>query len=136
MNLATIKGLLDPNHPRYVTGTEEDRKQARDEWHRTRYVARVMASSLPEIPRSDIEPLQFGRVEDVRSGTFYRVRRDSLADLDWTNAVAYYTDPAGTPVLLEQPSSGPANRAELQAREAEREARRSAPKPRRTRAKR
>ena len=132
MNISTITEFLDPSHERYATGTPEDRERARREWRQNRFTAQVMSSGMNEIPRSDIAALRFGVVEDTRTGTFYRVRRDGLIDLEWTNANAYFVDAAGAPVLLEQPP-GPKNRAELEQREAEREARRSAPKPRRTR---
>ena len=120
--------MLDPTDPRYVTGSPEDQKRARADWHRQRYIAQVMGSDL-EIPRADIAPLRFGVVEDTRTGTFYRRRRDQLPDLDYTSATAYYVDAAGSPVLLERPSTGPTNRSELEAQQAEREARRNAPKP-------
>jgi hypothetical protein len=124
-----LKTLLDRADPRYVTGSPEDRKRARDEWHRHKYIAEVMRSGLEEISRAEISPLRFGAVEDTRTGDFYRPRRDGLVDLNWTSAVAYYCDDAGTPILLERPSSGPQNRAEFEAHAAEREQRRNAPKP-------
>ena len=109
-----LSALLDPADQRYVTGSPEDRKRARDEWHRHRYAAQVMRSDLEEIPRADLAPLRFGVVEDTRTGAFYRPRRDGLVDLEYANAIAYYVDAAGTPVLLERPP-GPQNRAELEA---------------------
>ena len=128
---AALKTLLDPTDPRYVTGSPENRKHARDEWHRARFAGQVMSSQLEEIPRAHITFLRFGQVEDTRTGTFYRRRRDQLPDLDHANAVAYFIDAAGTPVLLERPT-GPKNRAELEQQQAEREQRRNAPKPRPT----
>ena len=67
-----LSALLDPADQRYVTGSPEDRKRARDEWHRHRYAAQVMRSDLEEIPRADLAPLRFGVVEDTRTGAFYR----------------------------------------------------------------
>jgi hypothetical protein len=124
-----LKTLLDPADPRYVTGSPEDRKRARDEWHRHKFTAEVMSSGLPEIPRVDIALLRFGMVENTRNGDLYRVRRDGLIDLNWTSAIAYYVDADGVPVLLEPSASGPKSRGELEAWEAEREQRRNAPKP-------
>ena len=116
--------LLDPSHPRSVTGSEEDRKQARAEWHQQRFTAEVMRSGLPEIPRADIAHQRFGVVEDTRNGTFFRARRDGLIDLHHTQAIAYYCDEAGTPILLERPP-GAQTRAELEAQQTEREQRRA-----------
>ena len=73
---------LDPSDARFAIGTEEDRKRARAEWHRQRFIAQVMRSGLEEIPRSDVEPFKFGLVEDTRNGRFYRRRRDALVDLN------------------------------------------------------
>ena len=129
MNRAALELALDPAHSKFVEGSEADRKRARDEWHRHRYIAQVMASDLEEIPRADITPLRFGVVEDTRTGDFYRPRRDGLVDVNFTNATAYYVDAGGTPVLLERPP-GPQNRAEREARQAAREQRRNTPKPR------
>jgi hypothetical protein len=127
---AALTELLDPTSPRFITGSEADQKQARDEWRRNRYVAEVMRSDLEEIPRSNLKPLRYGTLEDTTTGTFYRPRRDGLTDLnDATGTVAYYVDPDGTPVLLERPN-GPKTQAELEQQQAEREQRRNAPKSR------
>ena len=89
-----------------------------------------MRSGLEEIPRSNLEPFRFGTLEDTTTGTFYQPRRDGLIDFNYVkNAIAFYVDRAGLPVLLER-SNGPQTRAELEAREDEREQRRNAPKPR------
>ena len=90
MNRAALELALDPAHSKFVEGSEADRKRARDEWHRHRYIAQVMASDLEEIPRADITPLRFGVVEDTRTGFFYRPRRDGLVNVNFTNATAYY----------------------------------------------
>lgn len=58
-----MDALLDPTAAVFVTGTEEDRKQARDDWHRQRFVRQVMSSNLPEIPRSSLTFHRFGIVE-------------------------------------------------------------------------
>jgi hypothetical protein len=108
-----LASLLDPEHPRYVTARQIDRKRARDEWHRHRFVAEVMRANLEEIPRADLEFLRFGTVEDIRTGDLYRLRRDGLVDLEYTNAVAYYVGADSVPVLLERPP-GPQTRAELE----------------------
>jgi hypothetical protein len=123
---SALKALLDPAHPRYVTGSPEEREQARREWQQHRFTAQVMASNLEEIPRAHLELHRFGVVEDDRTGTFYRPRRDGLIDLEFTNAVAYYVDADGVAVLLERPS-GPATRSEVEQRRAEREQRRNTP---------
>jgi hypothetical protein len=46
-----LKALLDPTHPRFETGDEESRQQARAQWHRDRLVAQVLNSPLPELDR-------------------------------------------------------------------------------------
>jgi hypothetical protein len=116
---------LDPNDARFVVGTEADRKRAREDWHRQRFIAQVMGSGLQEIPRSHVEPFKFGLVEDTRNGRFYRCRRDALVDLNHTNATAFYVGHDGVPVLLEEPANGPQNRDELDAQQAERQERRA-----------
>lgn len=121
--------LLDPSDPKYVTGSEEDRQQARAEWHRHRYIAEVMRSDLTEVPRSNLEPFRHRTLEDTTTGTFYQPRLDGLIDLNYIpDAIAYYIDASGLPVLLEEPS-GPKTRAELEQYQAAREQRRNAPRP-------
>jgi hypothetical protein len=66
--------LLDPADQRFVTGTEADRKRARDQWHQQRFTAQVTGSDMEEIRRADVAPLRFGVVEDTRTGAFYRRR--------------------------------------------------------------
>jgi hypothetical protein len=122
--------VLDPSNPIYVTGTEEDRKRARDQWHRDRFVAQVRRSSLPELPRATLAFGRFGIVEDTTDGRLYRARRDEIGDLEYaTGVVAYYLNEAGLPVLLEEPP-GPQSRQALEEQQAAREARRKAPRPR------
>ena len=133
MNLRTSVPL-DPADARFVTGTAEEQRRARAEWRRARFIAQVMASNLPEIPRADLTSGRFGRLEDTRTGTFYRAALGQLHDLDYTPAVAYFVGVDGTPFLLERPS-GPKTRAELEQQQRERDERRNAPK-RRARAKR
>ena len=123
---AALTELLDPASPRFVTGSEDDKKQAREEWRRQRFIADVMRSDLTEIPRSNLEPFRYRTLEDTTTGTFYEPRLDGLIDLSYIPAaVAYYIDGSGLPVLLEEPH-GPKTRAELEARQAEREQRRNA----------
>ena len=127
---AALKVLLDPNDERFVTGSEADRKQAREEWHRQRFIADVMRSDLVEIPRSNLEPFRYRTLEDTTTGTFYQPRLDGLIDLNYNpGAVAYYIDATGLPVLLEEPA-GPRTRAELEQYHVAREQRRNARKPR------
>jgi hypothetical protein len=125
--------MLDPSHPVFVTGTPQEQAQARVEWRRQRFTAQVMRSNLEEIPRSDLASIHTGLLEDVRDGTFYRPRRDEVADLDHTpSAVAYFVDSRGNPILLERPS-GVKSRAELEQRRADRKALRAAKPIRRMR---
>jgi hypothetical protein len=125
--------MLHPSDPRFVTGTQEQIAELRREWYRQRFTAQVMRSNLEEIPRSDLASIHTGLLEDVRDGTFYRPRRDEVADLDHTpSAVAYFVDSRGNPILLERPT-GVKSRAELEQRRADREARRAAKPIRRMR---
>ena len=131
---AAARMILDPADARYVTGSEEERTKARQEWLRARFTHQVMSSDLEEIPRANLRPLRGPRVlEDTETGDFYFVRLDGMIDMDFVkSAVAYYCAGDGTPVLLERPPGGmPQTRAELERRRAEREQRRNAPKPRR-----
>jgi hypothetical protein len=125
--------MLHPSDPRFVTGTQEQIAEVRREWYRQRFAAQVMRSNLEEIPRSDLASIHTGLLEDVRDGTFYRPRRDEVADLDHTpSAVAYFVDSRGNPILLERPT-GVKSRAELEQRRADREALRAAKPIRRMR---
>ena len=128
---AALTKLLDPASPRFVTGSEDDKKQAREEWRRQRFTADVMRSDLTEMPRSNLQPFRYRTLEDTTTGTFSQPRLDGLTDLDHADAIAYFLDAAGTPVLLERPT-GVKSRRELEQHQAEREARRAAPKPRRS----
>ena len=121
--------LLDPTDAAFVTGTEEDRKKARDEWHKARFVRQMMSSNLPEIRRSSLAFHRFGIVEDTTDGRLYRARRDGVADIGYVDAAAYYFAASGVPVLLE-PAPGPKTKAELEQRQAARMERRNALKPR------
>lgn len=126
--------ILDPADHRLVVGSEEERKEARQEWLRARFTHQVMSSDLEELPRSRLQPLRGPRVlEDTESGDFYFVRLDGMIDMDFVkSAVAYYCAADGTPVLLERPPGGmPQTRQEFEQRRAEREQRRNAPRPRR-----
>ncbi len=123
--------MLDPSNPIYVTGTEEDRKRARDQWHRDRFLAQLLRSSLPEISRASLVDRRFGIVEDTTDGRLYRARRDEIGDLEYaTGVIAYYRTEAGVPVLLEEPPPGhPQTVDEERQRKAEREQQRSRPRP-------
>jgi hypothetical protein len=126
---AQLAQLLDPASSIYVEGSEESRKEAREAWHRHRFVGQVMSSSLEELPRSDLSFGRFGIVEHVPTGRLFRLRRDGLIDLEFVpNAVAFYCDETGLPILLE-PAPGAATRAEAEQRQAAREARRNQPRP-------
>ena len=134
-NRGMARMVLDPADPRFVTGSEEERAQARREWLRARFTHEVLSSKLPEIPRSRLQPVRGlpRTLEDTesRDGDFYVVYRGASVDLSFTeHLAAYYFDSSGVPVLLERPS-GVKSRAELEQRRAEREQRRNAPKPRR-----
>ena len=132
---AATRLILDPADPRYVTGSEEERVEARREWLRARLTHDVLSSKLPEIPRSRLQPVRGlrGMLEDTESptGDYYVVYRGASVDLSFAeNIVAYYFDAAGVPVLLERPT-GVKSRAELEQRRAERAQARNAPRPRR-----
>lgn len=130
---ATASVILDPADPRFETGSAEDRAKARAEWRRARFVHQVVNSGLQEIPRSRLQPLRGARLlEDTETGSFYVERRDGLIDLEYVpDAVGYYSDSTGLPILLEHPSSGAKSRAEMEQLQAKREQRRNAAKPRR-----
>jgi hypothetical protein len=125
---AALATLLDPNARAFVEGSEADIKQAREEWHRHRFVGQVMSSNLPEIPRSSLVFRRFRIVENAEDGRLYRLRLDAT-EVAIETAVAFFLDANGTPVLLEPPP-GPQTRAELEQQRAAREQRRNAPKPR------
>lgn len=120
---------LDPANPKFTVGSPEDRKKAVAQWRRDTFAAQVFRSTLEEIPASRLVPFWAGLVEDSTSGAFYRPRVDGLRDFNFAgNAVAYFCDDDGYPVLLERPSGFARNRAELEERRADRERRRNAPK--------
>jgi hypothetical protein len=124
--------MLNPTDPVFVVGSPQEQAQARAEWHRQRLIAQLMrADNVKEIPRADLRAFHAGVLEDTRTGEFYRPRRDGVIDLQYTQAVAYFFDAAGSPIVLERPS-GIQNRAEFEERQAERERRRSAPRPKPT----
>ena len=132
---AAARLILDPADPRYVTGSEEERAEARREWLRARFTHDVLSSKLPEIPRSRLQPVRGlpRTLEDTesRDGDYYTVYRGTSVDLNFAeNIVAYYFDSSGVPVLLERPT-GVKSRAELERRRAERAQARNAPRPRR-----
>ena len=122
-----LRTLLDPAHPRYVTGSPAPQA-------RTRRMAPAPLHRRGDALQAGGDPARRHRPAPVRCGrghamgTFYRQRRDGLIDLHFTNAVANFVEAAGVPVLLEPPP-GP-NRAELERQQAEREHREAAPKPR------
>jgi hypothetical protein len=121
---------MDPTDARFVTGTEESRRQARAEYRRQLRIAVAMKSGLPEFPRSDLGFHKFGVIEDVASGNFYRAIRGEVSDPKHSSAVGYFVTEAGDPIYLERPVGSRQNRDDLEAKRAEREARRNAPKPR------
>lgn len=128
-----LPAAIDPADRRFVEGSEEDRRRAREQWHRSRFEAEVMRSGLTEIPRANLRPVMRAMLEDDRDGTFYLPRRDQLVDITFTNAVAFFAAADGSLVLLERPAGMVKNRLELEQRQAEREARRNAPVRRRQR---
>jgi hypothetical protein len=118
--------LLDPNDPKYVTGSQEEQKQAREDWRRAMRVRKVVASDRTEIPRAKLKQGPFGLLEHD-DGTYYRPvggDPDHLPD-----AHHYYVTENGDIVLLEPPASGPKTRAELEQQQRDRDERRHAPKP-------
>jgi hypothetical protein len=119
--------ILDPNDHRLHTGSPEERDEARREWYRNSYAARVMNAGWREIPRGQLEFQKFGVIEDTETGDFLRVFG---GDPDYAESVvAFYVTHDGTPVMLAPVVGVPHNRAELEQIRAEREARRNTPKP-------
>lgn len=132
MSLRTlIRPVVDLADRRFAEGTEESRRQARQEAAEQIRVYQqheaAMRSQLPEVPRGQIEFGKFGRVEIA--GEFYAVIRGHVDDPSRSPAVAWYVDEHGEIVWLERPPSGPRSRAELEQREAERAQREATPKP-------
>ena len=133
MSLRTTftRPTIDLADRKFVEGTEEQRRQAQKEaaeqirLHQQHELA--MKSGLREVRRADVEWRRFGQVEVA--GEFFHVIRGQVSDPSRSSAVAWFVDAANEIVWLERPASGPRNRAELEQREAERERRRNAPKP-------
>jgi hypothetical protein len=121
----TVDLTLDPSDPRFVTGTDDTRRQARDEFRRQQRLHIAMRSTLPELPRSDLAFHKFG-IEDIASGNYYKAIRGELTDPNHSAAVGYYINELGDPVYLERPVGSPQNRDELNELRAEREQRRQA----------
>jgi hypothetical protein len=122
---AAAKLLLDPSHPRFVTGSEADQAKARAQWRADRFLHQLMSSDLSEIPRSDLRPFRPGVLEDQRTGQFWKPHRGELVDLTYLpGAAAYFIAADGHPVVLEKPP-GPQTRDELEARRAANEQRRA-----------
>jgi hypothetical protein len=128
--------MMDPSDARLHTGTPAQMEQARREFRRQQRLQIAMRSGLPELPRKDLSRRRFGILEDRVSGNFYRAIRGELTDPKHSSAVGYVINEAGDSVYLERPVGSPQNRDELEAQQAEREARRAAPKPTPTWAKR
>ena len=107
--------VIDLADHRFVEGTEESRRQAREEAAEQirLYQAQELAmrSQLREIPRSEITPLRFGMVETT-AGEFFVVIRGQVSDPQRSSAVAFYVDSADEIVWLERPGNGPRTRAD------------------------
>jgi hypothetical protein len=101
---------------------------ARERERRERQLREAMASGLPELPRSR---LAFGRfvIEDEATGDFFAPLRGEFFEAKYSAAIAFYIDEDGQPRFLERPP-GPRNRAELEAKQAARLARKNAPRRR------
>ena len=112
------------------TGTAEEQARARAEFQRQERVAAAMRSGATEIPRGALRFERNGRVVDERSGTLYVLYRGDTVDPTFQVLPAYYVSASGDVGWLEHPAGGPQTVDELEAKRAEREARRNAPKPR------
>ena len=111
-----------------LEGSEESRRQSREQLERERRLWVAQKAGWPEIPRRHLKFGRHGHVEDETDGRFYSRYRGEV-DAVYCAVVAYYVDEHGHPVFLEPPP-GPKTRTELEAREADREQRRNTPKPR------
>ena len=122
------RDLARPRSPKVVTGSPEDRRQARDEWHRHRYTAEVMRSTWRRSRAQTSSRCGSGwsRTRDGHRSASAARRPDRLR---FTNAVAYFVDAAASPSCSSD-RARTANRAELERKQAEREQREAAPKPR------
>jgi hypothetical protein len=133
MGLRITRPAIDLTDRRFVEGTEESRRRAREEAaEQIRMYQQhdlAMKSQLPEIPRAQLEFGKFGRVEDG-AGEFYSVIRGVVTDPAHSPAVAFYVTAAGDVAWLERPASGPQNRGQLEEQHAERERGDAEPKPR------
>jgi hypothetical protein len=129
---AELARVLDPNHPRLVTGTPEEQAQARRQWMRQRFISQVVNSDLREIPRSELAFKKRGIIEHVASpdGDWYVPVRGNV-DLMYANdAIAYYVTASEDVVVLERAPGRVTSRRAYEEHLAEQEARRNAPKPR------
>jgi hypothetical protein len=106
--------VTDVNDQRLVIGTDETRRQAREELKLHVAVQRAMRSGLPELPRGDLEFQRFDIVEHRQTGALYHVQLGQLDDPDRSGAVAFFIAEDGLPRYLEQPP-GPRTRAEAEA---------------------
>ena len=72
-----LGALRDPSDSVFVTGSQEEQATAREEWRRQRFIAELMKSNLPEIPRSRLD---FGRhtITDTATGDLYRACQGEL----------------------------------------------------------
>jgi hypothetical protein len=135
MSLRTItRPFVDFTHRRFVEGSEEDRKRAHEEAHQEirayQQAQLALKSGLPEIPLNQLKFARFGQVEDTASGDLYQVIRGLVdGDPKRCGAAAWFVDGGDNVIWLKRPASGPQTRAELEQQQAEREARRNAPKP-------
>ena len=105
--------VIDLADHRFVEGTEESRRQAREEAAEQirLYQAQALAmrSQLPEIPRSEITPRRFGMIRRPRA--VLRRIRGQVSDPPRSSAVAFFVDSADEIVWLERPGSGTRTRA-------------------------
>ena len=110
---------------RLVEGSDESRRQAREELRRHLVLEQAMRSRIPEVARSDLKFGRFGIIEDIRTGSIYKVRRGQLEDPAHSNAVAWYLAADGAPQYLEQPAGLPKTVAEAETKRLEREQRKA-----------
>jgi hypothetical protein len=93
-----LRGFSDQD---LIEGGEPAQARARDEFRRDQRLRVAMNSGKPEIARARLAPARFGSVEDVETGTLYRI---SAAEHDGANDTfdAFAVAKSGDPIFLER----------------------------------
>ena len=98
---------------------------------RNRQLEQARRAGWPQLDCHDVVHRRYGVVEDAATGTLYQLHRGELVDVLYTSATAYYLNERNEVVFLQDlPPGSPRTVEELQQRQAEREQRHNAPKPR------